>query len=45
MIEGFTTLLGMANYMNAKGVKTARIGKFATMTVERIVDRLGLAFL
>ncbi|OQR32770.1 serine recombinase [Pseudomonas sp. Bc-h] len=44
MFEGVTTLLGMANYLNVKGVKTARGGKFAPMTVKRIVERLGLAF-
>lgn len=44
MFEGVTTLLGMANYLNSKGVKTAGGSKFAPMTVKRIVERLGLAF-
>lgn len=44
MFDKVTTLVGMANYLNAKGVKTARGGKFAPMTVKRIVERLGLPF-
>lgn len=44
MFEGVTTLLGMANHLNAKGVTTARGNKFAPMTVKRVVERLGLLF-
>lgn len=39
-----TTLLGMANYLNAKGVTTARGSKFSPMTVKRTVERLGITF-
>ena len=39
-----TTLLGMANYLNAKGVTTARGKEFSPMTVKRLVERLGLTF-
>ncbi|WP_077045830.1 recombinase family protein [Pseudomonas sp. KK4] len=44
MFEGVTTLLGMANYLNAKGITTARGSEFAPMTVKRTVERLGLTF-
>ncbi|WP_337153547.1 recombinase family protein [Pseudomonas protegens] len=39
-----TTLLGMANHLNAKGVTTARGSKFSPMTVKRIMKRLTLPF-
>lgn len=39
-----TTLLGMANYLNAKGVTTAGRKKFAPMTVKRTMERVSLAF-
>lgn len=44
MFAGVTTLLGMAQYLNTKGVRTARGGEFAAMTVKRTIDRLGLTF-
>ena len=44
MFEGVKTLLGMANHLNAKGVKTARGSKFSPMTVKRTVERLGITF-
>lgn len=44
MYEGVTTLLGMANHLNVKGVKTARGNEFAPMTVKRTVERLGITF-
>jgi hypothetical protein len=42
MFDKITTLLGMANYLNAKGVKTARGNEFSPMTVKRTVERLGI---
>ena len=39
-----TTLLGMANHLNAKGVTTARGSRFSPMTVKRTVERLGITF-
>lgn len=39
-----TTLLGMANHLNARGITTARGSKFSPMTVKRIVERLGISF-
>ncbi len=44
MHDKVKTLLGMANYLNSKGVKTARGSNFSPMTVKRIVERLGLPF-
>lgn len=44
LFAGVTTLLGMANHLNAKGVTTARGSKFSPMTVKRIVERLGIPF-
>lgn len=44
LFAGVTTLLGMADHLNAKGVTTARGSKFSPMTVKRIVERLGIPF-
>ncbi|MNG12263.1 hypothetical protein D3C84_958630 [compost metagenome] len=44
MFEDVATLLGMANHLNVKGVRTARGNEFAPMTVKRVVERLGLTF-
>jgi len=44
MFDGCRTLQGMADWLNAKGYKTARGSVFTPMAVKRLVERLGLVF-
>ena len=42
--DGVTTLLGCADYLNRRGIKTRRGSQFTATTVKRIADRLGITF-
>lgn len=44
ILEGTTTLQGVADCLNQKGIRTARDGQWQPMQVKRVMDRLFLEF-